>query len=103
MIGIKTESSGFNRIIDYPVQHTDTSDASVEGDADPAEAVVGRGGHLSSTASSVFIVAVVLRHWVVVVAVDVRRRKWVVVSPSKKSINKWGYINEKHSTKMHFP
>ncbi len=98
MIGIQTKSSSFNCIIDYPVEHTNSSDARVEGDADPADAVVGRGGHLPGTPSSVFIVAVVLRHWVVVIAVDVGRRKWVVVSPSKNSNNKWGYINRAKQT-----
>jgi hypothetical protein len=42
---------------------------------------VGRGCDLTGASGSVLVVAVVLRHRVVVVSIDVGRRKWVVIGP----------------------
>ena len=81
VIRVETESSSFDSVIDYSVEHSNSADARVVRDADAAVPVVGRRGDLSGASGSVFVVAVVLRHWVVVVTVDVGRRKWVVVGP----------------------
>lgn len=81
VIRIETESSSFDSVIDDSVEHSNSADAGVVSDADAAEPVVGRGCDLTGASGSVLVVAVVLRHRVVVVSIDVGRRKWVVIGP----------------------
>ena len=83
VIGIEAESSGLHGVIHNPIEHPDTADAGVEGDADAAVAVVGDRSHLACAASAVLVVAVVLRHGVVVIAVDVGRSQRIVIGPRK--------------------
>jgi hypothetical protein len=79
VIRVETESSGFDGIVDHPVEHSDTPDAGVVRDADPAVLVECDGSNFSSTPRTVLVVAVVLRHGVIVVVVDVGGRIRVVV------------------------
>jgi len=65
---------GLDGVIDHPVEHSDAADASVVSDADAAVFVERDGRHLAGATGPVLVVAVVLRHRVVVVVVDVCRR-----------------------------
>ena len=79
VIGVETESSGFNRIIDHPVEHSDTPDAGVVRDTDPTVLIEGDSSNFSGTPRTMLVVTVVLGHGVAVVVIDVGGRIGVVV------------------------
>ena len=72
MVWIKAECSRFNGVIDSAVQHPHAADAGVKSDANTAKWIKRNGGYFSGASRSVFIVAVVSWHRIVIVVVNIR-------------------------------
>lgn len=56
-----------------------TSDTGIVSDTDAAILVEGNGGDLAGASSAVLVVAVIPRHWIVVVVVDIRAGLVIIV------------------------
>ena len=71
MVGIKAECSCFNGVINCSVKHTNATDAGIKGYAHTAIRIKSDGSYFTGASRPVFIVAVISRHRVVIVVVDV--------------------------------
>jgi hypothetical protein len=71
MIRIKAECSCFDGVINGAVKHPDATNAGIKGYANAAVGIKSDGGYFAGASRPVLIVAIISRHRVVIVVVDV--------------------------------